>query len=147
MTPPAFSLHPQLRRDFRVLGRAGRAWLLLRHNAALPWFLLVPETACTELFELPTDLRQELMTRADVLAAFVKEHFAADKINTAAIGNIVSQLHLHIIARRHDDCCWPQAAWGHVAVEVAWHDVELSRLEAALRALPGLGLDVAVTPP
>lgn len=147
MTTPPFSLHPQLRRDFRVLGRAGRSWLLLRHNAALPWFLLVPETLHTELFELPGDLRQELMARADLLAAFVKTYFTADKINTAAIGNIVSQLHLHIIARRRDDCCWPQAAWGHVATEVVWRDEELSRLEAALRALPGLALDASVTPP
>ena len=147
MTTPAFSLHPQLRRDFRVLGRAGQAWLLLRHNAALPWFLLVPETACTELYELPTALRQELVQRSDVLAAFVKDYFAADKINTAAIGNIVPQLHLHVIARRRDDCCWPQAAWGHVAVEVPWRDAELSRLKAALRALSGLALDASVTPP
>jgi diadenosine tetraphosphate (Ap4A) HIT family hydrolase len=147
MTTLPFSLHPQLRRDFRVLGRAGRAWLLLRHNAALPWFLLVPETACTELFELPADLRQELVARADVLAAFAKNYFKADKINTAAIGNIVSQLHLHVIARRREDCCWPQAAWGHVDIEEAWRDAELSDLEAALRALPGLALDVTVTPP
>lgn len=147
MTTPPFSLHPQLRRDFRVLGRTGRAWLLLRHNAALPWFLLVPETVCTELFELPSDLRQELVARADVLAAFVKQHFAADKINTAAIGNIVPQLHLHVIARRHDDCCWPQAAWGHLTTEVAWREAELSHLEAGLRALPGLALDAAASPP
>ena len=147
MTTPSFSLHPQLRRDFRVLGRTGRAWLLLRHNAALPWFLLVPETECSELFELPPALRQELVTRADVLAAFVKTHFAADKINTAAIGNIVPQLHLHIIARRRDDCCWPQAAWGHVTTELAWSEVELSRLQSALQALAGLDLELAVSPP
>lgn len=141
MNDSRFSLHPQLRRDFKVLGRTGSSWLLLRNNAALPWFLLVPETDCTEIFELSPTAREALRQQTDVLAVFVKQHFKADKINVAAIGNVVPQLHVHVIARRRDDCCWPQAAWGHVDVEASWSVAELTRLDAALDALIALPLD------
>lgn len=147
MNDSRFSLHPQLRRDFKVLGRTGPSWLLLRNNAALPWFLLVPETECTEIFELPATTREALRHQMDVLAAFVKQHFKADKINVAAIGNVVPQLHVHVIARRRDDCCWPQAAWGHVEVEASWSAAELTRLDTALDALAALPLDRKVPVP
>jgi len=124
----SFSLHSQLVRDFHVLGRSGRLHVLLRRNAVLPWFLLVPETTVLELYELPLMLREELACRSDALAWFVKRRFACDKINIAAIGNIVPQLHLHVIGRRIDDCCWPQAAWGHLVGERAYATDELDNL-------------------
>jgi len=132
---PAFSLHPQLVRDFHVLGRSGRLHVLLRKNGVLPWFLLVPESDVLELYELPRRLRDELDARADTLARFVKRHFACDKINVAAIGNIVPQLHYHVIGRRTDDCCWPQAAWGHTVGERAYTSAALDELRGSLAAL------------
>ncbi|MGD9600669.1 MAG: HIT family protein [Gammaproteobacteria bacterium] len=133
-----FTLHPQLVRDFHVLGRSGRLHVLLRRNGVLPWFLLVPESDVLELYELPRRLRDELEARADTLAAFVKRHFACDKINVAAIGNIVPQLHYHVIGRRTDDCCWPQAAWGHAVGERVYAATELAALRTALAALSDL---------
>jgi len=136
---PDFVLHPQLVRDFHVLGRCGesRLHVLLRRNAVLPWFLLVPETSVQELFELPPPLRQDLEARGDVLARFVKAHFNSDKINVAAIGNIVPQLHLHVIGRQVDDCCWPLPAWGHLQGKASYSAETLANLTTALGSLPG----------
>ena len=139
--PVGFILHPQLAQDFHVLGRCGefaRLHVLLRRNAVLPWFLLVPETTVQELFELPPDLRRDLEARSDVLARFVKARFSSDKINVAAIGNIVPQLHLHVIGRRRDDCCWPLPAWGHLRGEEAYSPASLQSLTLALGDLAGL---------
>jgi diadenosine tetraphosphate (Ap4A) HIT family hydrolase len=133
-----FTLHSQLTTDFHVLGRAGTLHLLLRRNAVLPWFLLIPETDALELFELAPTLRRELDARSDVLARLVKAYFNCDKINVAAIGNIVPQLHYHVIGRRRDDCCWPQAAWGHVIGERHYEPAALTALTAALAALSAL---------
>ena len=133
----AFTLHPQLAADFYVLGHSGNLQVLLRRNAILPWFLLVPETNALELYELGPTLRRELDTRADLLARFVKMHFACDKINVAAIGNIVPQLHLHVIGRRTDDCCWPQAAWGHLVGTRAYEGQELAAIEQGLVHISG----------
>ena len=132
MRNEAFELHQQLSTDFHSLGRRGAIHILLRRNAALPWFILVPETDALELYEVPTPLRRELDQLTDALARFVKSRFVCDKINIAAIGNIVPQLHVHVIGRRRDDCCWPQAAWGHVHETRTYSDAELEALQKAL---------------
>jgi len=85
--PP--ELHPQLVADCHVLGACAGHALLLQRNAQVPWFLLVPPTTLTELHELPPSLRTSLDAAADALARFTKRHFACDKINIAAIGNVV----------------------------------------------------------
>ena len=133
----SFILHPQLVADFYVLGRSGNLRVLLRRNAMLPWFLLVPECAALELYELTPPLRRELDAQVDRLAPFVKRHFACDKINIAAIGNIVPQLHLHVIGRRMDDCCWPQAAWGHLVGAREYSTEELAAIVQGMTNLPG----------
>lgn len=132
-----FTLHPQLATDFHVLGRSGHLHVLVRRNAVLPWFLLVPESAVLELFELPPALRHELDACGDLLARFVKTHFVCDKINVAALGNIVPQLHLHVIGRRTDDCCWPQAAWGNLVGTRVYAVADLATITAALVGLSG----------
>ncbi|MBI2802537.1 MAG: HIT family protein [Gammaproteobacteria bacterium] len=132
MRDEIFELHPNLSADFHPLGRRGAIHLLLRRNAALPWFILVPETDALELYDVPTPLRRELDQLIDALARFVKARFACDKINIAAIGNIVPQLHVHVIGRRRDDCCWPQAAWGHVHETRSYSDTDLAALVQAL---------------
>ncbi len=133
----SFLLHPQLEADFYVLGRSGNLQVLLRRNAVLPWFLLVPECTALELYELTPPLRRELDMQTDRLAPFVKRYFACDKINIAAIGNIVPQLHLHVIGRRMDDCCWPHAAWGHLVGNREYDTQELAAIGHELTELPG----------
>lgn len=134
----SFSLHPRLATDFHVLGRRGPLHVLLQRNATLPWFIVVPETDIPEIFDLPAPLRRELDDFVDTLAPFVKQYFESDKINIAAIGNIVPQLHVHVIGRRRDDCCWPQAAWGHVDETRAYGAEELGTLIRALEIALGM---------
>lgn len=128
------ALHPQLVADCHVLGHCEGLALLLHRNARLPWFILVPPDDALELYELPMPLRANLDAVADRLARFVKGHFASDKINVAALGNLVPQLHLHVIGRRRDDACWPRPVWGHLNETAAYAPAALTTLVEALRA-------------
>lgn len=131
-------LHPQLAADCHVLGRVDGDLLLLQRNAAVPWFVLVPAAsavdASLDFHELPAASRRRLCDTADRLATFVKRHFMCDKINVAALGNVVPQFHLHVIGRRRDDACWPRPVWGHLPPGSTWSTAQLDGLVAALRA-------------
>ncbi|MGH8595387.1 MAG: HIT family protein [Gammaproteobacteria bacterium] len=131
MTIP-FTLHPQLVADCHLIGRCGVLHLLLHRNAMLPWFIVVPETDVTELYELPESSRRALLDFADKLARFIKRHFVCEKINIAAIGNVVPQLHLHVVGRRSDDNCWPLAPWGHLSATRHYDPEELLRITEAI---------------
>lgn len=128
-----FTLSPQLQKDCFVLGTLGSSHLLLLNNALLPWFILVPETELTELFELDDAQRMSLVQESDLLAGFVKSTFACDKINVASIGNVVSQLHMHVVGRRRDDLCWPGVVWG-VAEREDYTDEAVMEIVASLLA-------------
>ncbi|HEA26053.1 MAG TPA: HIT domain-containing protein, partial [Ectothiorhodospiraceae bacterium] len=99
-----FRLDSRLESDCSVLGELSSGnLLLLHHNAAIVWFIVVPKTDKTELFELSPTEQQQLLAEINQLSAFLKEESKCDKINVATIGNIVSQLHIHIIGRNQDD--------------------------------------------
>lgn len=107
-----FTLDPRLQNDCFVLGKMNVCHLLLMNNALFPWFILVPETKAVELCDLGREFRILVHEETDRTARFVKDHFPVDKINVAAIGNVVRQLHIHVIGRRTDDPCWPGVVWG-----------------------------------
>jgi len=107
-----FQLDPQLQKDCIVLGELERSLLLLMNNALLPWFILVPKTDKTELYELAEDVQAGVWTEVNAVSKFVKDEFCIDKLNVAAIGNVVQQLHIHVIGRQHEDYCWPGVVWG-----------------------------------
>lgn len=110
-----FSLHPQLARDSVVLGRFLLSQLLLMNDANYPWFILVPERKnIREIFELEVPDQQQLLSESSFLARGMKEYFPTDKINIAALGNVVPQLHVHHIARTTTDSAWPAPIWGKV---------------------------------
>ena len=109
-----FVLHPTLAADTYSLGRVGAVQILMHRSAQFPWFMLVPEDPATELHELPPALRAELQALADRVGRFVLKQWTCDKLNIAAIGNVVPQLHLHVIGRRQDDALWPRVVWGNV---------------------------------
>lgn len=84
-------------------------------DANYPWFILVPDREnITEIFELNADDQQQLVTESSKLSAVLNEQFKADKINVAALGNVVSQLHVHVIARYETDPAWPAPVWGRL---------------------------------
>lgn len=107
-----FTLDPTLARDCHMLGELQGHCLLLMDNALLPWFILVPRTDIIELCDLPDELSASLNTAIRQLSRHVREQFPVEKLNVAAIGNVVKQLHVHIVGRNRQDYCWPGVVWG-----------------------------------
>src|SRR5512146_1384973 len=108
-----FELHPQLAKDCLPLGRLALCRVLLMNDATYPWFILVPERdGVRELFELDADDRLALWDESALLSRALVQAFAPDKLNVAALGNQVPQLHVHHIARYRHDPAWPAPVWG-----------------------------------
>lgn len=84
----------------------------LHENAEVLWLILIPATTETEFFRLPGPLQQTLCGLIEMLGECLLGALECDKINIASIGNVVSQMHLHVIGRRHDDLYWPDVVWG-----------------------------------
>jgi diadenosine tetraphosphate (Ap4A) HIT family hydrolase len=112
-----FELDSRLQQDCFRLGRLDLCHLLLLDNAAVPWFILVPETSVSEICDLASAQQLTLLQEMNVVANFVRQTFVIDKLNVAAIGNIVRQLHVHVVGRRATDYCWPGVVWGTVPPE------------------------------
>lgn len=116
-----FELHPQLAKDCFVLGDFPLSRLLMMNDYHYPWFILVPRKEnIKESFELDVQEQQSLNEECNFLARTIKQLFNAHKMNIAALGNMVPQLHVHVIARYDFDTCWPNPVWGraqHLAFE------------------------------
>ena len=132
-----FELHPQLLADCHRLGRFSLSHVLLHRNAALPWLILVPEAApgVSELYELDDARRRELDEEIDALAPYLKRAFGAQKINVAAIGNLVPQLHIHVVGRNPGDPCWPGVVWGNLPPGPGWAPEQLRDISSAIAQL------------
>ena len=109
---PGFSLAAPLRAESHVLGRLPLCQVLLVNKAEVPWCILVPETTVIELCDLSATEQTQLQGEINQLSRWVRARFAVTKLNIAAIGNLVPQLHIHIIGRHPDDAWWPSVAWG-----------------------------------
>ena len=130
-----FSLHPQLAADCRPLASLPLSELLLHRNAAVPWFILVPRVNETELCDLAAPDRVQLQRETDAVARFVRERFDVSKLNVAAIGNLVPQLHVHVVGRHTEDPCWPNPVWGYLKDGAEWSEDQVASLRDAVRAL------------
>jgi len=87
--------------------------LLLMNKAELPWFVIVPMNVdVIDIDELPEQNQLQMLKEVNGLSAFLKRHFNVDKINFASIGNIVNQMHFHLVARNEKDIEWPGVVWG-----------------------------------
>ncbi len=128
-----FVLDPQLARDTLVVGDLPLARVLLMNDANYPWLILVPRHGgATEIMDLDEDQRTQLMGEIALTAQVLKDATACHKINVAAIGNVVAQLHVHVVARRRDDAAWPRPVWG-LAPARPYEPAERERLIAAIR--------------
>ena len=108
-----FELHPQLAADTQHVTALPLCDVLLMNDANYPWLILVPRVAdASELLDLSDNDRTRLWHEIDLAAQALRDLFAPDKLNIAALGNMVSQLHVHVIARFRDDAAWPKPVWG-----------------------------------
>jgi len=109
----AFQLHPRLEQDTIQLGRFDLCRVLLMNDSQYPWVILVPEIANKqEIYQLDYLQRQLLSEESCYLAEKLAVLFDADKMNIAAIGNLVPQLHIHHVVRYQHDKSWPAPVWG-----------------------------------
>ncbi|WP_167144945.1 HIT family protein [Pseudomonas sp. OTU750018] len=108
-----FVLDSRLQQDAVWVGDYPLCSLLLMNDAQYPWFILVPRREdVSELFQLDGADQLQLWQETNGLAEVLKDCFAADKMNVATLGNVVSQLHMHVIVRRREDAAWPAPVWG-----------------------------------
>ena len=107
-------LHPQLVKDCHELGRFDLCRLLLMNDSTYPWFILVPDVpGVTEIYQLFHSDQEQLLRESSLVARMLVDVFGADKVNIAALGNVVPQLHIHHIGRFRNDPAWPAPVWGH----------------------------------
>ena len=112
-TPKNWSLHPQLAQDTVPVGDLDLVRVLLANDANYPWLILVPRRpGLIELIELEENAQVQLLSEVAAAARALKSITECDKLNIAALGNQVAQLHVHVIARRHSDAAWPKPVWG-----------------------------------
>jgi diadenosine tetraphosphate (Ap4A) HIT family hydrolase len=110
-----FRLHPQLVNDSVMVGELPLSSLLLSKDANYPWCILVPRRQdMREIHQLDKADRLQLLDESCLLAEVMVTVFSPIKMNVAALGNMVPQLHLHHIARYETDCAWPKPVWGAV---------------------------------
>lgn len=128
-----FVLDSRLQQDTLPIGDFPLCRLLLSNDCNYPWFILVPRRPdITEVFELQPDDQLQLWKETTALSVLLKDLYKADKLNVAALGNVVSQLHMHVIARRRDDAAWPSPVWGrHPATP--YTEQQLAAVRAQLR--------------
>ena len=108
------------------------------NDANYPWLILVPRRAgLVELTDLAQADRMQLMQEIAQAADALKTETSCDKINVAAIGNVVAQLHVHVVARFRTDAAWPKPVWGFAPAR-AYDGQSLGRVSAALRSRLGL---------
>ncbi|MBA1379135.1 HIT family protein [Pseudomonas brassicacearum] len=131
-----FALDPRLQQDTLPIGDFPLCRLLLSNDSNYPWFILVPRRDdISELFQLDDADQQQLWKETTALAETLKDSFDADKLNVATLGNVVSQLHMHVIVRKRDDAAWPAPVWGkHPAQPYSAEQVNVirERLRAVL---------------
>ena len=107
-----FTLHPQLANDTHCLFDLDSLYILLHKNATIPWVIIVPKTHVTEIYNLPNIMQNQIITFSKSIASIFESEFSSEKMNIAAIGNMVPQLHIHVIGRKQGDACWPGVVWG-----------------------------------
>lgn len=110
-----FKLNPQLAADTIKLGDLPLCTVLLMNEQQFPWIILVPRRSrANEIYQLNNADQTQLQNESQGIAKLMMNHFNGDKFNTAALGNVVSQLHIHHIVRFHDDVAWPKPVWGNI---------------------------------
>jgi diadenosine tetraphosphate (Ap4A) HIT family hydrolase len=132
-----FTLHPRLQEDTLVIGQLPLCQLLMMNDSQYPWFILVPAQAnLTEIYQLSPADQNQLITESSLLAKTLQQLYQADKLNIAAIGNLVSQLHIHHVVRYQTDISWPAPIWGKfpaLAYTTEQAEQEIFRIKEALQ--------------
>lgn len=131
-----FQLDPALNKDCFILGSFDLSLLLMMNDSNYPWCILVPQRAeISEIYQLSQDEQQQLMAESSQLSLAMDREFQADKMNIAALGNVVKQLHLHHVVRYQTDPCWPAPIWGKDPAVPYTHEAQRKMARQIISAL------------
>lgn len=134
----SWTLHPRLAADTHHVASLGLSELLLMDDRLHPWLILVPRIAdAVEWIDLDPSDRHRLLDETALAGRVLRALHAPDKLNIAALGNVVEQLHVHVVARFHDDVAWPRPVWGAAPAQpygAAERDAVIGRLRDAIEA-------------
>jgi len=131
-----FELHERLQQDTLEVTRLSLCRVLLMNNRHFPWLILVPQVpGIREIHELSEEQQVQLIRESSLVGRKLMELYQGDKLNVAALGNMVPQLHVHHIVRHKTDPCWPAPVWGSPYNEPYTEVERLSRLEELRLAL------------
>lgn len=136
--PAAFALDPRLAADTHPVAQLALCELRLMDDSHYPWLVLVPRVPATrDLIDLDHGRQHLLCDEIDRASRLLRDAFRPHKLNVAALGNVVAQLHVHVVARFEDDPAWPAPVWGKVEARPYTPEklVErIARLDELLRA-------------
>ena len=136
MGDAGFTLDERLEKSSYLILQRGGIQIRLADDSRFPWLILIPEQAqASELHDLDKDLQRDILDLATRLGEAMKRIFEADKVNVAAIGNLIPQLHVHVVARRHDDDAWPAPIWGFGEPVPLTEQLRRARAEAICTAM------------
>lgn len=127
-----FTLDTRLEQDTLLIGDLPLCRLLLSNDSNYPWFILVPRReGISELFQLDDCDQQLMWSETTALARVLKELFGAHKMNVATLGNVVSQMHMHVIVRYQTDAAWPAPVWGKLPAK-PYAEAQVSEIRSKL---------------
>ena len=130
-----FILDPRLEADSLFITDLPLCQFRLENVRNFPWLILVPRiNGLTEVHQLSVEQQAQLMNESSRCAGALNQCFALDKINVGALGNVVSQLHWHVVGRRKDDDAWPKPVWGFSPTD-EWTACEQAALQTQLQSL------------
>ena len=133
MSDDGWSLHPRLRDDTIPVCDLALSRLLAMNDADFPWLILVPrQPGASDIIDLGSE-QSVLMDELSMVSHALKNETQCDKLNVAALGNLVPQLHIHIVARRVGDLLWPKPVWGNTAGRAS-ESAALERFAGAIRS-------------
>lgn len=131
-------LDPRLADDSQPVIQLPLCELRLMDDSHHPWLVLVPRVAgATELIDLSETRQHALLAEVTLVSRVLRDRFAPDKLNVAALGNLVPQLHVHVIARYTGDIAWPRPVWGQAAARPYTPEALVERITTLREALAG----------
>jgi diadenosine tetraphosphate (Ap4A) HIT family hydrolase len=128
-----FTIHPQLLTDSHELFNWQSCHVRLHKNASLPWIIIIPDSELSEFHDLAAELQLEITKLSKIISNYYQAHCGTEKINFAAIGNVVPQLHIHVVGRHKNDPLWPDVVWGNQLPEATYSQQAVENIKFELQ--------------
>ena len=126
-------LDERLQADSKHIYELAESTLLLMNNSLVDWFMLIPRCDEIEFTKLPFELQTKILKEINLVAQFIQNQFSPDKLNIATLGNVVSQMHIHVIGRKFNDPYWPAPVWGQAGSRI-YTDDQVAKIKQAFES-------------